>query len=308
MSLQIQTGTYTGTGSSFSITGVGFMPKAVFIKGGSFIMQLCLDVMGTDKTQPLTGGTTYYSGGVSSLDTDGFTIGTNAAVNTNATVYYYVALTDPGGVNLQTGMYAGSGVARTITGVGFKPDFVTWSDSIGDTPVFKTSTIPTDGVLRYDLFTNLTARCTSLTNDGFTIATTNEVNGTSRNYYYLAMRNTPNLFKVLTYTGNGTDDRLINGVTFMPDFVAIRDITTAEVTAIRFSGEVGDNAFLADATGEASNIIESFVSDGFQIGTSANTNTSAEIYHAFSFKNGTSIAKKLNNGLRPHPFSPGLAR
>lgn len=308
MSLQVQTGTYTGTGSAFSITGLGFMPKAVFIKGGSFIMQLCLDVMGTDKTQLLTGGNTYYSGGVTSLDTDGFSIGTNAQVNTNATAYYYVAMTDPGGVNLKTGMYAGSGVATTITGVGFKPDFVTWSDNIGDTPVFKTSTMPTDGVLRYDLFTNLTARCTSLTNDGFAIASTNEVNGSARNYYYLAIRNTPNLFKVLTYTGTGVDDRIINGTTFAPDFVAVRDITTAEVTAVRFSGETGDNAFLADTTGEASNIIQAFTPDGFQIGTSANTNTSAEVYHVFSFKSGISASQKLNKGLRPHPFSPGLAR
>ena len=92
-----------------------------------------------------------------------------------------------------------------------------------------------------------------------------------------------------SYTGNGVDNRNITGIGFQPDIVIIRyDTNTAAVirttnmAADRAKLITGNNALQAD-------YIQSFLADGFQIGTNANVNTSGRLYHWTAMKAGANV-------------------
>lgn len=282
--MKIKVGSYTGTGSSNAITGVGFQPDAVIIKGGASIWQLSTSTMGANNTKPMTGASAVYSGGVTSLDSDGFTLGTNAAVNTNTTVYYYIALQDNENNDCLIASYTGTGVARAMRGIGFQPDLILFAPASGDTPGFRTSDMAADSYLRPETLTNLTSRVTALDADGFNMGNTNEVNKVDTAYHIVAIKSTTSLFETLTYTGDGADDRTLTGAGFQPDAAFTRNGSTSTVMAGRFTGETGDNSFLVDATGEAADRIQAFTADGFQVGTAVQVNENTSTFYAFVFK------------------------
>ncbi len=51
----------------------------------------------------------------------------------------------------------------------------------------------------------------------------------------------------------------------------------------------GDNASFLSGVADTANVIQSFNSDGFQVGTNASTNTSASLHHYFAFKAGANF-------------------
>src|SRR3954447_23935804 len=147
MSLLVKVGSYVGNGSSQAVTGVGFQPKVLFIKGGSNVMQVGTVDMGSTKMQNVT-GSTPATGKLSSYDADGFTVASGATVNASGTTYHYLAL--GGTSDIATGTYAGNAAGpRAITGVGFSPNLLMTWDDLGDTGGFRTSDMPTDPFLRW---------------------------------------------------------------------------------------------------------------------------------------------------------------
>ena len=86
-SLHFNTKLYTGTGSSNSITGVGFQPDWVWIKnrGNTESHALFDAVRGVTKriASNSTGAEETNANTVTAFGTDGFTVGTNAGVNGN---------------------------------------------------------------------------------------------------------------------------------------------------------------------------------------------------------------------------------
>ncbi len=301
MALNIKVGSYLGTGVAQSITGLGFAMNSgsntfLLIKGGANIAQVTTSEMGANKTQNIT-GSTPGAGEVTSLDAGGFTVGTLGGVNTLATTYHYLAIYDSAGTSFKTGTYAGNATGpRSITAPGFSVDWVGIWDDLGDTGGYRTSDMATDSYLPYGASAQLTDRILSLDATGFTVSFRNEVNGTGRNYYWAAFDTTANAFKPITYTGNGTDSRDITGMGFSPDCVWDKD-TTTDAMAIRFSTESGDNAFLMTATGEATDIIQNFGSDGFQVGTSGNTNGNTKVYYSIGFKNSVAAGSATTHRL-----------
>lgn len=291
MALSIKVGTYTGTGSALSVTGVGFQPTVLLIKGGANIAQIATANQGSDKMQDITGATPA-TGRLTSFDADGFTLGTNAKVNTNGTVYHYVAFLDADATEMDRGTYAGTGSAQNIT-TAFQPDAVWIFDDLGDTGGWRTSTMATDSYSPYGAGAFLTDRILSLGATNFRVSFRNEVNGTGRNYYWVAFKTTTNKVKPLSYTGNGSDDRAITGVGFQPDFTMVKD-AAANAMAVRFSTETGDNSYLMTASGEAANIIQSQDADGFTVGTAANVNTNTNTYHSLSFKSTSTTTATPN--------------
>ena len=87
---------YTGTGSALSITGLGFQPSFILLKcadsteqwyifdsargANKFLHPNLNNAEGTDATTRLT-----------SFDSDGFSLGTDGAVNASGDVYIYAA-------------------------------------------------------------------------------------------------------------------------------------------------------------------------------------------------------------------------
>ena len=87
---QVISGSYTGNATDGrSITGVGFQPDVVIVKSASTgIAVLRTSSMSGDNTKPMTGATALTANQIQSLTSDGFTVGTDSAVNASSTTYY----------------------------------------------------------------------------------------------------------------------------------------------------------------------------------------------------------------------------
>ena len=82
-------GSYTGNGTSKSITGLGFSPEyAMVLPGANTAAVQRMSAM----TRTFTfGADTGSTTGITSLDSNGFSVGNSTSINTNAATYYYIA-------------------------------------------------------------------------------------------------------------------------------------------------------------------------------------------------------------------------
>ena len=129
-SARVKTGTYTGDGSpSRGITGVGFAPVVVMVKGNdtdasddltSAVLRSA--TMPAGMAKPLKGDQALGGGMILSLDGDGFTVGSDRRVNASGIQFHYVAF--EAAPHLALGTYTGSGGSQSIGSVGFHPDYV----------------------------------------------------------------------------------------------------------------------------------------------------------------------------------------
>jgi hypothetical protein len=117
-SVQFSPVIYTGTGSSLNVTGVGFQPDLVWIKGRSGATDHALydSARGVQlqlESNTTTGETTETTG-LTAFGADGFTVGALAQVNTNAATY--VAWNWKEGVTpgFDIVTYTGNNASRTI--------------------------------------------------------------------------------------------------------------------------------------------------------------------------------------------------
>ena len=287
--MQVKTGTYTGDGIvDKSITGVGFQPNFVLIKGGSNLAVMTTSTMGADLTKDVRNAAAPFAGGIKSLAADGFTLGTDAKVNASGTVYYYLAVRDNGAGDFAVGSYAGNGAdARQITGVGFQPDAVIIASRGTHAATWRTSDMSGDNSQQFNN-TLVANYIQALNADGFELGTNSIVNGAAVTYDWIAIKNTASLFKVLTYTGNAVDSRSITGCGFQPDFAYSKPATFTSSGPLRFKDHVGDSSSLLSAVADAVNRIQAFEADGIQIGTNVEVNSDTIVYNAMFFKDGTS--------------------
>lgn len=290
--MYVKSGSYAGTGVAQSISGLGFQPKVVIIKGGANVAVISIDAFGADQTKTMVGANALATGRITSLDAGGFSVGTDAQVNANGTTYHWLALGDNGGADIETGTYTGNGSDNrnislaTLSGT---PNvvMVMCATTTGALRM-RTSDMGTDasGNSSQRLDTSLAANnIQSISSGSFQVGTANDVNtatGTPT-YYWLAFKNATSLFKVLTYNGNSTDNTDITGVGFDPQDVFIKR-DNSQVMVMRFKDESGDNSFKVDTTGEGSNRIQSLITDGFQVGTDAGCNTTGGVYFVLAFR------------------------
>jgi hypothetical protein len=94
---EMKTTSYTGTGSSQSVTGVGFQPAFVMVHANDTTTgragAMRSSAMSGTASQLFT-ATANESTGITALGSGNFTVGTSATVNNNATTYDYVAFKD----------------------------------------------------------------------------------------------------------------------------------------------------------------------------------------------------------------------
>lgn len=87
----IRTGSYTGNGSSQSITGVGISSEYVIIKARSSVSPVHRsDKLPGSWSQRFV-GLVNITTAITSLDADGFSVGSSNHVNTSGTEYHYIA-------------------------------------------------------------------------------------------------------------------------------------------------------------------------------------------------------------------------
>lgn len=182
----VQTGTYTGNGvDNRNITGVGFQPD--------WLMTIGNGEQDFFRPGPLAGDASYQlnangttSNRIQALQADGFQLGSNADVNQNTRVYYWVAFDVT--ANVAVGSYLGNSAdSRNITGLGLDPDFVWVKRLAARQSIWRTDAIAGDRTLFWGAGAPVADRIQSLIADGFQVGTNQDANQNNQTYYYLAL-------------------------------------------------------------------------------------------------------------------------
>ncbi len=273
-------GGYTGNATDGrTISGVGFQPDLVLVKGNNTSVGAGrTSTMSGDATKPLSGATALSTDRIQSITSDGFTLGTNAAVNGNGVAYQWAAFDS--GKEMKVGSYTGNGAAtQGITGLGFQPESVLILPASAQTAVMRSAGMTTTFPLGSG--TGTANQINSLDANGFTVGNSAATNANGTAYHYVAFDSATGTLRATTYTGNGTDNRGITGVGFQPRFVLLRanDTATARRGIWRTASLTGDASMNFTGAANATNLIQALQADGFQLGTDGNVNASAITYH-----------------------------
>lgn len=311
--------TYTGTGSSLSITSLAFQPDLAWIKGRSGATDHAIydAVRGVqvDLVSNSNGAETTQTQGVTAFGSTGFTVGTLAKLNTSSATYVgwafkgggtavtntsgsissQVSANPTAGISVVT--YTGNGSAVTIGhGLGVAPAMVMVKrrDNVSDWAVYHNK-LPdatyylylnsTAGQAVFSGFWNNTAPTSSVINIGSTLSSSG---GT---YVAYAFAEVPGFSKFGSYTGNGSTDGPFVYCGFRPKFVLIKNtdagteawgiIDSARNTYNVSTGRLFPNLSNAESTGDTT---LDFLSNGFKLrSTDALSNASrAYIFVAFA--------------------------
>jgi len=331
----VSVGTYTGDAAdNRNITGLGYQPDFVMVKNATSATTANRNpVMNTtetygDNSMFVGSATANTTNAIQNFQSDGFQIGTAVQTNETSATFYYVAFggandftADGSSFKMARGSYTGNAAARSITGIGFKPDLVIIKDNAANYAVFRTGLMAgnTTAYLS-NAAANFTTGITSLDSDGYSLGTSTVINNTSATYQWQAFGGAFNSytntgasdFAIGAYYGNGIDNRSIAGVPFQPNMVAVKR-SGASAGVWRSSAMAGDLTAFFGATAEAADNVQSLASTGFQTGTSANVNTVANVYYWFAFKTGTNFAVGSYSGtgatqnITTPGFQPDLA-
>lgn len=278
-------GTYAGTGTNRSITGVGFTPDLVIIKDNS-------NRQGVFRTSMMVGDTTAYlaassanfAGGVISLDNDGFSLGTNATTNANGGTYQWQAFggaynpeTKTGASDFAVGTYYGNGLTdRSVEDIPFQPNLIVTKRATSTGASFKTSAHTGVDSSSFGATADSTTALLSLDSAGFTLGVNASANTSGSLYYWFAFKSGVN-FSVGTYTGSGIANAQIDAP-FWSDLIWIKRSTS--VAGVQRPSTLSGNItqFFAN-TANAANRVTDINASGFTVGTNTATNASGGTYH-----------------------------
>lgn len=281
--MHVASGSFAGNGSSQSITGLGFQPSFVLLHTVNQNMVWTSSAMGANSSKSMGTGA-LFSGAITSLDSDGFSVGSSALANGNGATVYYTAL--GGSLNIDVGSYTGNGVDDRNISVAIDPDFVwVWRDS--DNPEFRVTSYASSLIFENVFSDALVDNAIQALGTGsFQVGTHQHVNSNGVTYYYLAVQRETGRFIDLTYTGNGADSRSITGFGFQPTLgFVLRGWPGTGRSCIRYGSQVGDVSFEVGGN-SGNNRIQAFESDGIQVGTDLRANANTDTYIAWAFADG----------------------
>ncbi len=286
---QTVTGTYVGNGTAGrAITGLGFRPDVVIIKGYDFDAGLTLtstvmrtSTMAGDNTKPLVLDNALTGNLIQSLTPDGFTIGGGRQVNQSGITFFWVAF--KANADLKVGTYVGDGTAsHSITGLGFSPEYAIVMSGGARRAIHACSTAPAGRSYEFDQAAKYLNQITALGADGFTVnhdGAQPYVNESGVVYHYVAWNESAGKVKVGSYAGNGVDNRSISGVGFQPEYLIVKSIyndnpiygntTPPPHQRMRQMAADNDTDF---SRGMATDHLQAFETDGFQIGSAWTVN------------------------------------
>ncbi len=285
---KVATGTYTGNGSSLSVTGVGFEPDLVIVFNDdqAAVIKGHDSVWGTASAE--MDGEWIASAGIISLDVDGFSVGSDVNVNQSGETHYYLAIKND---SIVTGSYTATGAASSIAGVGYRPEMVWAFNSGASSPgVIKTETMTTTESAEFAATAFVTDEITSLDTDGFSIGTGDTVNDSGDVVYWIAFPMASQI-EVATYNGNGSDNRTITATDYNYIMV-LGDIAQQKVHSMQSLQDddpltnSGDASHEISDTGDiVANLIQGTLPTSFQVGDDSRVNAgTSESYHWIGFR------------------------
>jgi hypothetical protein len=317
------TKTWTGTGSSNALTGVGFQPDWVWIKRRDQTAWHYLTdaVRGVTKTiySNDTAAQATQSNGLTAFGSDGFTVGSQGDINesggtyvgwnwkangagssnTDGSINSTVSVNTTSGFSIvkYTGNSGGNGYSATIGhGLGVAPKLIfvkcithsaewnVYANDATDFLILNESNATSDDDTRwYD---------TAPTNSVFTVGTNSNVNNVGRDYIAYCFAEKTGYSKFGTYTGNGNADGSVIYTGFKPAFYIIKRLDTTGSWIIKDTKRPGYNVNgtylvadtnIAEATGSG-NLATDEYSNGFKMrGTSAAINENGGTYTYLAF-------------------------
>jgi hypothetical protein len=290
---QVVSGSYVGTGvAGRKITGLGFRPDVVLVKGNDYDSVTYVNTsavmrtstMGTgDVSKPLIQDYALVANQITSLDADGFTLGSDRRVAANGITFYWAAF--KANANMKVGSYTGNGTAdgttQSITGLGFSPEFVIVMSSGAARALQACSAAVAGYSYEFDIGVRIGNQVTSLNADGFTVRHTTGatyVNASGVVYHYIAWNDSPGFVKVGSYQGNATDARAITGVAFRPDFLFVKFKYNINSPANQSPpGHFHTDSMPFDSSFDyartvAAHHLQDLLPDGFQIGNALTIN------------------------------------
>ena len=246
---------YTGTGSTQSITGVGFQPDWVWCKTRNDTQdhQLIDVVRGVTKTIASNGSAAEFtdSNGLTAFGTDGFTVGSSGGINGSGDTLVswnwkagnaqgssntdgsinttYTSVNTTAGFSIS--QYTGNGSAGATVGHGLgavpglifiknlssaSTDWGVYHQSLGGTKaLFLDLANQADTNIKY--FNN-----TDPTNQVFSLGTYNDENANGENYIAYCFAEKAGYSKFGSYTGNGNADGTFVYTGFKPAWIMIK--------------------------------------------------------------------------------------
>ncbi len=309
-------GTYVGTGVNLPISSLGFKPDLVIVKDNAANYAVFrTGTMSGDSTAYLSNALANFTGGVTSLDADGFTIGTNAAINTISNTYQWQAFgnaynpyTHSGAGDFAVGAFYGNGIdGRDITRLPWQPDLVTVKRSGASAGIWRSSTLIGDLSASFGAAAEGANRVEALNNDGFQVGTDNAVNAAANLNHWFAFKSGSN-FAAGGYTGTGSAQN-ITAPGFLPDLVWVKR-STAVNGVMRASSLAGNATQYFANSANVADRITALISTGFSVGGSqTETNTSAGTYRYAAWRvpvSGTLSANIVDTNGDDAP-SPGIS-
>lgn len=121
---------------------------------------------------------------------------------------------------------------------------------------------------------------------GCSMGASSNINASANVYDYLAIDGTSSVFSVGSYAGTGVDDRNFTDaqkINFTPNWVYCKG---SGATTSRYKTELmsAANAGSFSTAIEATDNIQSFIANGFQLGTGANVNGSGTLYRYMAMR------------------------
>lgn len=283
--LRMASGSFTGDGSDNRSIDAGFQPDLVIVKASTNqIGWARTSSMTGDSSKPLAGATVLGTNRIQSFAANGFTVGTDAAVNGNGTTYSWQAFKADSSV-LKLGSYTGNGAAaRGVTGVGFTPEYAAVLPASAQRANQRYAGM-TRG-FQFDNDTGTTTRITSLDADGFSVGNSAEANTNGTVYHYIAFNEAAGSVKKGSYAGTGAS-KAVTGVGFSPLYAMVRanDTATARRGHQRSAATAGTESQFFTNLANITTGITSLLADGFQVGTDASVNANVATYHYLAFRN-----------------------
>jgi hypothetical protein len=282
VALHMVSGSYVGDGTTGRvIKAMPFKPDLVIVRGETNQPSVArTSTMTGDQTKPLVGALVLATNHITSLNADGFTVGSSARVNTSAITYHWVALQNAAGI-FKVGSYVGDGTSgRDIIGLGFGPEYVAVLGAGSASAVQRYGSLSNTYQFDADAGgTEISALYDIVGLQGFELSNTVEVNSAGSTYHWFAFNDSPGAARIGSYTGDGTDNRNITGIGFQPSYTLVRAESASSLTpragVQRFASLSGDSSFPFGAVAASSNLVQALSSDGFQVGSDPAVNEKA---------------------------------
>jgi hypothetical protein len=318
--LHFKAKTYTGNAGTQSITGIGFRPDFTWIKrlnttGGNMWTDVVRGVTKTIISNENSAEQTFANG-LTSFDSDGFTLGSEGGFNSGNTFTSFSWKTQNAqgssntdgsinttytSVNTTTGFsistYEGTGSAATVGhGLGVTPamvlvknidaaqNWLMYHQGIGATKYLRLNLTNGQGISSGPW--NNTAPTSSV----FSIGADGAVTGNGQTHVAYCFAEKKGYSKFGTYTGNGNADGTFIYTGFKPAFIMVKTTTSVtewHVSDVARRPENPNNSYISASSSAAENTGNptDFLSNGVKIRTSNNGwNKSGDrfIYWAFA--------------------------